>query len=50
MSTLRQYLGTLHEVLTRTLASSNSDVALAAMRATAAFVQVSGACHPQFCA
>ncbi len=40
MSTLRQYLGTLHEVLSRALASRHRDVALAAMRATAAFVQV----------
>ncbi len=40
MGTLRQYMGTLHEVLTRTLASSSQDVALAAMRATSNFVQV----------
>ncbi|BDA40930.1 Importin-5 [Coccomyxa sp. Obi] len=39
MGTLRQYMGTLHEVLTRTLASSSQDVALAAMRATSNFVQ-----------
>ena len=40
MGTLRQYMATLHEVLTRTLQSPNHDVALASMRATAAFVQV----------
>ncbi len=40
MGTLRQYMGTLHEVLARTLASSSQDVALAAMRATSNFVQV----------
>ncbi|CAL5227386.1 g10339 [Coccomyxa viridis] len=39
MGTLRQYMATLHEVLTRTLQSPNHDVALASMRATAAFVQ-----------
>jgi hypothetical protein len=40
MGTLRQYMGTLHEVFTRTLTSSSQDVALAAMRATSNFVQV----------
>ena len=40
MGTLRQYMATLHEVLTRTLQSPNHDVALASIRATAAFVQV----------
>lgn len=40
MGTLRQYMATLHEVLTKTLQSPNHDVALASMRATAAFVQV----------
>ena len=40
MGTLRQYMATLHEVLTRTLQSPNHDIALASMRATAAFVQV----------
>ena len=47
MGTLRQYMATLHEVLTRTLQSPNHDVALASMRATAAFVQVrlSLKCH-----
>jgi hypothetical protein len=39
MGTLRQYMGTLHEILARTLTSPNRDVALASMRATAAFVQ-----------
>ena len=39
MGTLRQHLGTLHEVLSRTLGAPQRDVALAAMRATAAFVQ-----------
>lgn len=40
MGTLRQYMGTLHEVLSRSLTSSSQDVALAAMRATSNFVQV----------
>lgn len=39
IGTLRQYMATLHEILSRTLTSSNRDVALASMRATAAFVQ-----------
>ena len=47
MGTLRQYMATLHEVLTRTLQSPNHDVALASMRATAAFVQVR--MQPQMC-
>lgn len=47
MGTLRQYMDTLHEVLTRTLQSPNHDVALASMRATAAFVQVR--MQPQMC-
>ena len=46
MGTLRQHMATLHGVLTRMLGSPSRDVALAAMRATAAFVQARAARPP----
>ena len=39
MPTLTQYMGTLNTILHQCLSSSNTDVALAAMRATTAFIQ-----------
>ena len=39
MPTLTQYMGTLNSILQQCLGSTNVDVALAAMRATTAFIQ-----------
>lgn len=39
MPTLTQYMGTLNSILQQCLGSTNADVALAAMRATTAFIQ-----------
>ena len=40
MDTLKQYLGTLHEVLGACLTHSSTDIRIAAMRATTSFIQV----------
>ena len=39
MPILTQYMGTLNSILQQCLGSNNADVALAAMRATTAFIQ-----------